>query len=145
MAWISVSGNMNIMATLQENSWRCSKRVGNWGRRIPLPPTVNLQFTQLRAAACDIPGKISLKSNLRPLLPFLLRVQQYHYKVPNSKSSEARKNVSYLSAWTNVCCGSILKDWIWGIFLGSPVAGLYKLLVIQCFLRVIQSDGGGLW
>lgn len=36
------------------NSWCCSKRAGDQGRRTPLPPAVNLQFTQLRAAACDL-------------------------------------------------------------------------------------------
>lgn len=92
------------------------------------------------------PVKISLKSNPRPLLPSLLRVQQYQYEVPNSKSSEAMRNVSYPPTCLD-------RSWLCihpeghaeAIFLGSPVVDLYKLLVIQCFLTVIQSDGEELW
>lgn len=47
--------------------------------------------------------------------------------IPYSKSTEALTNVSYPPAWTNVGCGPIPKDWIWAIFLGLPVASLYKL------------------
>lgn len=65
--------------------------------------------------------------------------------MPYSKSTEALTNVSCLPAWTNVGCGSNLKDWIWAVFLGLPVASLHKLLVINCFLSVIQSDWEGLW
>lgn len=108
------------------NPWCCSKRVGDQGRRIPLQLSINLQFTQLRVASWD---------QGRPWLPFLLKVQQYLYEMPYSKYTEAFTNVSYPPAWTNVGCGSILKDWIWALFLGLPVASLYKLLVIKCFFK----------
>lgn len=90
---------------------------------MPLP-SINLQ---LRCASWD---------QGRPWLPFLLRVQQYLYEMPYSKSTEALTNVSYLPAWTNTGCGSILKHWIWVVFpwstCGKSVHAFSNKMFCKC-------------